>query len=483
MQSQKLSCIDELRCQSRASLVFMGVSTYGMYLAVPGQQVRKLLQSSRQLVPCPSLEDALNIFFGLPSIDLHIFDHEVITRFERSTGIETEHSDPSRRIMAHQRRDFARYFQGQDLDAVVRRFLGNLTTNLQGSLNCELKPSEMCDVYTFLFSHIFRAEVCALYGETMFVACPSFCEDFMRFYDRFPIISMGLPTWLCPSVYTARRQMLKNFKDWYKICQDKSDLFINHQEDVAYEPVWGSICIKRMVQRHRKLGFSDDGIASVMLGYFFVTVANSIPATIWMLLYILLDSDLTERLRAEISSSFLSPCELDTNRLTNLPLLNSVYCETLRLRVGGAVGRKCPDSDFILDGCIIKQNMPVMVSNWLGGLDSSFWNDGAGRRAGTKHPVEVFWAERFLGDRGTRLVKAGMAGNWFPFGGGTSRCPGESLARHTILGSVAMVLNVLDVQLSEPGASANVGSRHRTLPFGLHSFDKPVPFTIRMRKS
>jgi hypothetical protein len=141
----------------------MGVSTYGMYLAVPGQHVRKLLRSSRQLVPCPSLKDALDIFFGLPSIDLHISDHEIITRFERCTGIRTEYSNPSRRKIAHQRRDFARYFQSQDLDAAIRRFLGNLKTNLQEGLDCKFKPSETCDVYPFLFSYIFRAEICALY--------------------------------------------------------------------------------------------------------------------------------------------------------------------------------------------------------------------------------------------------------------------------------------------------------------------------------
>jgi cytochrome P450 len=91
-----------------------------------------------------------------------------------------------------------------------------------------------------------------------------------------------------------------------------------------------------------------------------------------------------------------------------------------------------------------------------------------------QHPVEAFWPERFLSSRRARLVKAGIAGNWFPFGGGASRCPGESIARYTTLSCVATVLKSLDVRLSDPGSAAKVGSRHRTLPFGLHSFDKPV---------
>jgi hypothetical protein len=55
-----------------------------------------------------------------------------------------------------------------------------------------------------LFGHIFRAEVCALYGETMFATCLSFCGDFMQFYIEFSILSMGLPGWLFPSAYNTR---------------------------------------------------------------------------------------------------------------------------------------------------------------------------------------------------------------------------------------------------------------------------------------
>ncbi|KAH8756087.1 cytochrome P450 [Diaporthe sp. PMI_573] len=237
-----------------------------------------------------------------------------------------------------------------------------------------------------------------------------------------------------------------------------------------------------MVERHEELGFSDDGLASIMLGYLFVTVANSIPATIWMLLYILLSPDLKERLKTETRPLFLSPHYLELRGLMHLPLLNSVYCETLRLRIGGAVGRKCPDSDFFLDGYIIKQDMPVMAANWLGGLDRSFWNAHDGHGDETKHPIEAFWPERFLDDRGARLVKAGMAGNWFPFGGGASRCPGENLARHTILGCVAMVLHTLEIKLCDPAAAAKVGSQHCTLPFGSHAPKKPIPVHVHLQE-
>jgi hypothetical protein len=248
----------------------VGFYNYGVYLAVPGEQVRRLLRSSRQLVPCPSLEDALKVFFGLPQMDLRIFDHQVITRFEVSTALKTKFPDPSRRIMAHQRADFAFYFQGRHLQAVVTRFLANLSTNLLEDPGLSQMPASLCDMYSFLFRHIFRAEVCALYGETIFTVSPEFCEDFVKFYDGFPIISMGMPKWLFPSTYDAREKMLENFKAWRRICHVKSNLAKYDEQGIPYEPVWGSEYIRKMIKRHEDLGFSDDGIASIMLGYLFV---------------------------------------------------------------------------------------------------------------------------------------------------------------------------------------------------------------------
>jgi hypothetical protein len=253
----------------------MGFCNYGVYLAVPGEQVRRLLRSSRHLVPCPSLEDALTVFFGLPELDLRIFDHQIITQFEGLTALKTNFSDPSRRIMAHQRADFAFYFQGRHLQAMATRFLTNLNTNLREGPALSQKPTsqkttDLCDMYSFLFRHIFRAEVCALYGETIFTVCPNFCEDFMTFYDGIPIISMGMPKWLFPSTYDARKKMLENFKAWRMICHAKFNPAKHDEQGVAYEPVWGSECIRKMVKRHEDLGCSDDGIASIMLGYLFV---------------------------------------------------------------------------------------------------------------------------------------------------------------------------------------------------------------------
>lgn len=225
-----------------------------------------------------------------------------------------------------------------------------------------------------------------------------------------------------------------------------------------------------------------------------------------MVLHSLLDDSLTSRMRHELSLNDLlhTSCVPNLSSLSGAPLLNSVYRETLRLHVAGATGRENPSQS----GSI------TMTANWLGGLDASFWNEGGVTTGGgPEHPVESFWAERFLeypddpasgparkgkahgvfagqsapktaeDDSRARIVNAGLRGHWFPFGGGAWRCPGETLARATILTSVLVLLRDFELEIVDLEGAKRVASthRHRTLPFGTHAFVSPVPITVRKR--
>ncbi|KAH7195106.1 cytochrome P450 [Fusarium oxysporum] len=218
-------------------------------------------------------------------------------------------------------------------------------------------------------------------------------------------------------------------------------------------------------------------------------MANTVPAALWMIVHILLDASLLRRVRHQISFAFQSTEvgeQPDIKKLMKDPLLNSIYYETLRLRVASTVGRTSLDDQLCLaGGWKVKAGVPIMFTGWLAGLDESCWNTGQDLSGGKpQHPLEAFWAERFLDcpgsssisgpakkkrannaygteDARSRASVAGLRGHFFPFGGGAFRCPGETLAKQVIFASVAMI---------EPG--------HRELPFGLHSFDRPVPVEI-----
>lgn len=66
--------------------------------------------------------------------------------------------------------------------------------------------------------------------------------------------------------------MHRNFDHWRTWCSDNFDWDNQELCDVEYEPIWGTQYVRKMVQRHQALGFSNNGVAVVMLGYFFVYV-------------------------------------------------------------------------------------------------------------------------------------------------------------------------------------------------------------------
>jgi hypothetical protein len=75
----------------------------------------------------------------------------MIETFESTATLKTNHPEPSRRIICHQRKDFALYFHGRRLRATVERFLANLTSSLREDARPDFQPSQIPDVYHFLF--------------------------------------------------------------------------------------------------------------------------------------------------------------------------------------------------------------------------------------------------------------------------------------------------------------------------------------------
>lgn len=235
------------------------------------------------------------------------------------------------------------------------------------------------------------------------------------------------------------------------------------------------------------------------------------PVALWMLLYILLDSELNDRIRSEIEQlPGDDPTLMNDQPASALPLLNAVYCEVLRLHTASLVGRTPLVDVHLPGGWTLPADVPIFASNWMAGLADSFWNTGGLAKDGTPlRPITSFWAERFLEckDRnptGPFLADAeasssvvvdttdggapqvitkgnGLDGYWFPFGGGAYRCPGEALAKQTILASVVTVLKTIEIKLVDAEAARATKSNHRTLPFGSHAFDRPVPVTVRAR--
>lgn len=216
--------------------------------------------------------------------------------------------------------------------------------------------------------------------------------------------------------------------------------------------------------------------------------ANSVTATFWLLLELFRNPSLQQSVQAEINSAIsaqnaLVP-ELDTTKLVHLPLLQSLYAETLRLRAAVAIIHSAEFGDFKFKEWIFPKDKLLLISSRIAHMNQDAWNTGIDNA----HPVNTFWAERFLvfpddpmsgplkkkhktatadtasfekKRRGCSAAPSaeenryktakfsigGLAGTWVPYGGGPGICPGRHFAKQIIMLGSAMMFTAFEVEL------------------------------------
>lgn len=199
---------------------------------------------------------------------------------------------------------------------------------------------------------------------------------------------------------------------------------------------------------------------------------------------------------------------LDIDMLCSRPLLQSIYAETLRLRVALFVTRTPENEAFSLGEWKLPPDETVVLSSRTGAMNPHVWNAGT---PVNPHPLDTFWADRFLiypndpmsgparkdvvlveDNHGgsTPEVKSleteprfsleGVAGGWIPYGGGQRMCPGRHFAKQEIIGTLALLLTHYEIELREP-TNGVPECDMRFFPFGGLPPTKEIPFRMRRR--
>ncbi|KAL2041652.1 hypothetical protein N7G274_005436 [Stereocaulon virgatum] len=202
---------------------------------------------------------------------------------------------------------------------------------------------------------------------------------------------------------------------------------------------------------------------------------------------------------------------MNVEPLCNMPLLQSMYAETLRLYTSLFTLRSAPHGGLTVCDLTIPKDELIAVDSRVSAMDSSFWNTGATSTDNEgEHPINHYWAERFLvypkdptsgplrfnaskpkfpaPDRSSHITGSephftmdGLAGAWLPYGGGNRQCPGRNFAKYEIIRGFAIVLSMLDVELLD---SDDVEPRKPDMKFyGLGTLPPKgkVPFRVRRR--
>lgn len=239
---------------------------------------------------------------------------------------------------------------------------------------------------------------------------------------------------------------------------------------------------------------------------------NAVPAIGWLIVECCRNPVLLSRARVEVQAACIpSPepgkPELDVGKLCSSPLLQSVYAETLRLRVALIVTRTPEREDFHIDNWLFPKSEIIALSSRSAAMNPAIWNAGT---AADPHPLDEFWADRFLvypddpssgparahpsatdklprktdpestARKNPRFSMDNVAGSWIPYGGGDRICPGRHFAKQEILGSLAVLFKHYDIELLTPKDWVPRPNM-KFFPFGgLPPLGK-IPFRIRRR--
>lgn len=112
------------------------------------------------------------------------------------------------------------------------------------------------------------------------------------------------------------------------------------------------------------------------------------------------DPSVLEEIRASVHDAIepepepgTTHLKFDIKALEKIPLLLSLYAETLRFGVQIHIPRCSPHEDLHVGGKAIPQDKLVLVNTWVAHTDEEVWNTRDG-----EFPLDRFWARRFLVD-------------------------------------------------------------------------------------
>ena len=229
---------------------------------------------------------------------------------------------------------------------------------------------------------------------------------------------------------------------------------------------------------------------------------------IWNIIEIFKDKTLLSRVRAELTAANFRGIATneDLEKLTAIPLLQSIYSELLRLRVEVQTVFSSDTEDISINEWRIPKNSLVLVPAGAAHRDPKFWNTRDG-----VYPLDQFWADRFLaypsdsqsgpkksdGSNETNdgseaafaasdnekpiFISSGLANSFMPYGIGERTCPGRGFARREIFAFSALVVHQYDIEITSKERDFSVTTAFYGI--GTQRPRNKIPFRIRKRES
>ncbi|KAK7396278.1 hypothetical protein VNO78_17170 [Psophocarpus tetragonolobus] len=258
-------------------------------------------------------------------------------------------------------------------------------------------------------------------------------------------------------IWFLRNWDLQGFRKRLKEIRDRFDTMMEraieeHQEErkkIKEEGSGGEGQIKDLldvlldIHEHENsdIKLTKENIKAFILDIFMAGTDTAALTTEWTLAELINHPHVMERARQEIDAVIGNGRIVEESDLVNLPYLQAVVKETLRIHPTGPLIVRESSESCTIWGYDIPPKTQLFVNVWAIGRDPNHW----------EKPLE-FRPERFLGEEGNGKGQLDVRGQHFhmiPFGSGRRGCPGTSLALQFVQTNLAAMIQCFEWKVKE----------------------------------
>ncbi|RDX61067.1 3,9-dihydroxypterocarpan 6A-monooxygenase, partial [Mucuna pruriens] len=191
-----------------------------------------------------------------------------------------------------------------------------------------------------------------------------------------------------------------------------------------------------------EIRLTRENIKAFIMNMFGAGTETSATTIEWALAELINHSDIMVKARQEIDSVVGNNRLVEESDIPNLPYVQSIVKETMRLHPTGPLIVRQSTEDCNVDGYDIPARATMFVNVWAIGRDPNYWES----------PLE-FKPDRFLNEEGeSPLDLKGQHFELLSFGAGRRSCPGASLALQIIPTTLAGMIQCFEWKVGEEGS-------------------------------
>ncbi|KAI1370684.1 cytochrome P450 [Hypoxylon crocopeplum] len=299
-----------------------------------------------------------------------------------------------------------------------------------------------------------ESAISVLFGPDLIGTSPDFIGRFWSFDEHVFMLVLGLPKWMNPRPSKAHDRYVSAIEKWLEGAEAEFD-WEGPVAEADWEPRFGGRAVRELVKWMKETEWRSEVIAATLGALAFALNSNSIPTVIWMLMEIIKDSSLLQAVREEVATAMITDPEtgkrtIDSQKLVAQPLLQSIFTETLRLRINFNITRDVKQP-ITLGGHTIAQGSLLQAPMMVAHYDEAVWSilpQNSGRSGILNIPTrQTCWARRVVVSVCTPWL--GAKPRTFLSGGGANICPGRQFAKFEVLMTVALIVSRFDIELVE----------------------------------